>query len=60
MGAGTYRGTVKVERYKERHWAVFDGGGLVAVTVYRKGALAVASRIAGPKLTYKRRRICQG
>ena len=35
-----------VERYKRgRHWAVYDGSGLVAVTVYKKGAETVAGRL---------------
>ena len=43
---------VDVARYRKhdgwptRHWAVFVNGDLLAVTVYRKGALAVARTIA--------------
>ena len=34
------------ERYSDRHWAVYDGtGGLVAVTVYKKGAAEVVKRL---------------
>ena len=42
---------VEVARYRKcdgwptRHWAVFVDGDLLAVTVYRKGALAVARAI---------------
>jgi hypothetical protein len=42
---------VEVARYRKRdgwltrHWAVFVNGDLLAVTVYRKGAEAVASAI---------------
>ena len=44
---------VEVARYRKhdgwptRHWAVFVNGDLLAVTVYRKGADAVASAITG-------------
>jgi hypothetical protein len=44
---------VEVARYRKpdgwltRHWAVFVNGDLLAVTVYRKGALAVAATITG-------------
>jgi len=38
---------IVIERYKgRRHWAVYDRAGLVAVTVYRKGAFAVAERVS--------------
>ena len=42
---------VEVARYRKRngwptrHWAVFVDGDLLAVTLYRKGALAVAGAI---------------
>ena len=42
-------GPVRVERYKGRHWAVYDRSGLVAVTVYRRGARAVAERLRRPR-----------
>lgn len=32
----------KSDGYSTRHWAVFVNGDLLAVTLYRKGALAVA------------------
>jgi choline-glycine betaine transporter len=32
---------VTVTRYGARHWAVYYNGQLLAVTVYKKGALAV-------------------
>lgn len=36
----------KRDGYSTRHWAVFVNGDLLAVTVYRKGTLAVARTIA--------------
>ncbi len=44
---------VEVTRYRKpdgfltRHWAVFVNGDLLAVTLYRKGALAVAATLTG-------------
>jgi hypothetical protein len=44
---------VEVTRYRKpdgwptRHWAVFVNGDLLAVTLYRKGALAVAAALTG-------------
>lgn len=44
---------VEVARYRKpdgfptRHWAVFVNGDLLAVTLYRKGALAVAAALTG-------------
>ena len=44
---------VEVSRYRKpdgwptRHWAVFVNGDLLAVTLYRKGALAVAAALTG-------------
>jgi hypothetical protein len=35
----------EVRRYKHRHWAIYVQGELLAVTVYRKGALAVKRRL---------------
>jgi hypothetical protein len=46
---------VEVTRYRKpngfltRHWAVFVNGELLAVTLYRKGALAVAVALTGSK-----------
>ena len=35
-----------VERYRDsRFWALYDGGELVCVTVYKKGANAVKERL---------------
>lgn len=34
----------EIERYG-RYWAVYEDGGLLCVTVYRKGARAVIARI---------------
>jgi hypothetical protein len=46
-----------IERYKLTHfWAVYDGGELVCVTVYKKGAIAVRDRLqvlAGRRRTVK-------
>ena len=37
---------IKITRYRRsRHWAVYVDGHLLAVTVYRKGAEAVADMI---------------
>ncbi len=44
---------VEVTRYRKsdgfltRHWAVFVNGDLLAVTLYRKGALSVAAALTG-------------
>jgi hypothetical protein len=38
---GPAQGETKVSRYGERYWAVYLNGQLLAVTVYKKGALAV-------------------
>jgi hypothetical protein len=44
---------VEVTRYRKhdgwptRHWAVFVNGDLLAVTLYRKGALAGAAALTG-------------
>ena len=35
-----------VSRYGERHWAVYLNGELLAVTVYKKGALAVQDALS--------------
>ena len=37
----------KRDGYPTRHWAVFVNGALLAVTLYRKGALAVAAALTG-------------
>jgi hypothetical protein len=34
-----------VTRYGARHWAVYYNGQLLAVTVYKKGALAVKNAL---------------
>ena len=37
---------LRVERYKQtRYWAIWDGQELVALTVYRRGALEVLRRL---------------
>jgi hypothetical protein len=33
--------------YATRFWAIYLNGELLAVTVYRKGALAIAQKLAG-------------
>jgi hypothetical protein len=33
--------------YVTRFWAIYMNGELLAVTVYRKGALAIAQKLAG-------------
>ena len=35
----------RFERYGSRNWAVYDGDELVAVTVYKKGAKSVVTRL---------------
>ena len=56
---GVRREHVKVERYKKgRNWAVYFRAELLAVTVYKKGAVAVAKRLSGPAAKAKRRRPC--
>jgi hypothetical protein len=39
------RALIEVKRYGTRNWAVYEGGELLAVTVYKKGAMAVARRL---------------
>lgn len=41
----------KPDGYMTRFWAVYVEGDLLVVTVYRKGAEAVAKAITSPKLT---------
>jgi len=36
-----------IRKYGERYWAVWDGEELVAVTVYKKGAIEVLRRLVG-------------
>jgi hypothetical protein len=38
-------GIVTVERYGSRNWAVYEDGELLCVTLYKRGAKAVAERI---------------
>ncbi len=45
-----------IERYKLTHfWALYEGGELVCVTVYKKGAIAVRNRLVA--LSSRRRTI---
>jgi len=37
-----------VARYGARYWAVYLNGQLLAVTVYKKGALAIQNALARP------------
>jgi hypothetical protein len=37
----------KPDGWPTRYWAVFVNGNLLAVTLYRKGALAVAAALTG-------------
>jgi hypothetical protein len=39
---------IVVGRYGSRNWAVYEDGDLLCVTVYKKGAVAVAERIGEP------------
>ena len=36
---------MKIEKYRDRYFALYDGGELVCVTVYKKGAKEVKRRI---------------
>jgi len=36
---------VKIAKWDQRHWAVYDGSELVCLTVYKKGALEVKRRL---------------
>lgn len=36
---------IEIQRYGNRNWAVYFAGELLAVTVYKKGAKAVAAKI---------------
>ena len=38
---------IHVTKYGSRNWAVWLDGDLLAVTVYKKGAVAVAETVAG-------------
>ena len=43
---------VTVQKYKDtRYWAVYLNGSLLAVTVYRKGARAVADALSAAAFT---------
>jgi hypothetical protein len=39
---------ITITRYAARHWAVYLNGDLLAVTVYKKGALAIGKVLARP------------
>ncbi|XMB66254.1 hypothetical protein RI065_08105 [Mycoplasmatota bacterium zrk1] len=36
---------LRIEKYKDTYWAVYDGEELVCVTVYKKGAVGVVEKI---------------
>jgi hypothetical protein len=40
---------LKSDGYPSRYWAVLIDGDLLAVTLYRKGAEAVAKALSGPR-----------
>jgi hypothetical protein len=39
---------IEIRRYGHRYWAVYLKGELLAVTVYKKGARAVAAALTPP------------
>lgn len=45
---------IRIER-RGRHWAVYENGELLCITVYRKGARAVASRLRQREAQHGRR-----
>jgi hypothetical protein len=36
---------LRIAKWDDRHWAVYDGPDLVCVTVYKRGALEVKRRL---------------
>lgn len=46
---------LRIERYGQRHWAIYLDGNLLAVTVYKKGALAVALMLLGKDPSFEKR-----
>jgi hypothetical protein len=38
---------IRIAKYNSRFWAIYLDGELLAVTVYKKGALAIAAAIQG-------------
>ncbi len=42
-----HQGEIIIAKYAARHWAVWIGAELVAVTVYKKGAVRVAELLQG-------------
>lgn len=46
---------IEVRRYGKRNWAVYEGGELLAVTVYKKGAMAIVERLSRGALSVERR-----
>ena len=39
------KSVIEIRRYGTRNWAVYEGGELLAVTVYKKGAMAIVERL---------------
>ena len=50
----------KADGYATRYWSVMVNGELLAVTVYRKGAVAVAQAIDGYESNLKTSQLNQG
>ncbi|PYK46542.1 MAG: hypothetical protein DME46_01525 [Verrucomicrobia bacterium] len=48
-GKGSTPGTA-VARYGSRHWAIYLNGQLLAVTVYKKGAVAIQEALGAAPL----------
>jgi hypothetical protein len=38
---------IEITKYGNRNWAIYYDGELLAVTVYKKGALAIAAALRG-------------
>jgi len=38
---------IEITKYGGRNWAIYFNGELLAVTVYKKGALAIAATLRG-------------
>jgi hypothetical protein len=43
-----------ISRYGARHWAIYVNGELLAVTVYKKGALAVRDALLSGTLQFRK------
>ena len=40
---------IRLDRYGNRFWAIYDGDALVCVTVYKKGAVEVIRRLGADR-----------